>query len=305
MVDLGNLLIRVSRTFALAVSELPEPIRREVEVAYLLFRIADTFEDATRWPPERKRDALTVFERLLDAGTAEDAERHARHWREDPPVDHEGYVELLGETPAVLDALAVLGPEAQEFIRRQVGRTARGMVKYAQQGQELELRTLQRLRAYCYAVAGIVGELLTELFLVDRPELAAEASYLRVRAREFGEGLQLTNILKDSRGDAAEGRSYLPEDGQLDKVFALAREDLRRAQEYVGALERAGTSDGIIGFCALPVLLAWETLDRVESVGSGAKLTRAEVASIVTAMHDAQEGGEPVIPGAGKGQAGT
>src|SRR4051812_37988052 len=47
--DIDRLLLRTSRTFALAIPELPEPLRREVGVAYLLFRIADTFEDANRW----------------------------------------------------------------------------------------------------------------------------------------------------------------------------------------------------------------------------------------------------------------
>ena len=41
--DIDRLLVRTSRTFALAIPLLPEPLRREVGVAYLLFRIADTF----------------------------------------------------------------------------------------------------------------------------------------------------------------------------------------------------------------------------------------------------------------------
>ena len=45
MADLDDLLIKTSRTFALSIPLLPEPTRRDVTVAYLLFRIADTFED--------------------------------------------------------------------------------------------------------------------------------------------------------------------------------------------------------------------------------------------------------------------
>jgi farnesyl-diphosphate farnesyltransferase len=44
---LHDLLTKTSRTFALSIPELPEPTMREVTIAYLLFRIADTFEDAT------------------------------------------------------------------------------------------------------------------------------------------------------------------------------------------------------------------------------------------------------------------
>lgn len=43
--DLDALLVACSRTFAIAIPELPEPIRQEVTVAYLLCRALDTVED--------------------------------------------------------------------------------------------------------------------------------------------------------------------------------------------------------------------------------------------------------------------
>ena len=36
--SLQNLLVKTSRTFALAIPQLPQPTLREVTVAYLLFR---------------------------------------------------------------------------------------------------------------------------------------------------------------------------------------------------------------------------------------------------------------------------
>ena len=54
MATIEDLLLKTSRTFALSIPMLPEPTRREVGVAYLLFRIADTLEDATLWTPERQ-----------------------------------------------------------------------------------------------------------------------------------------------------------------------------------------------------------------------------------------------------------
>jgi len=46
-VEPDGLLQKTSRTFALAIPLLPEPTRTAVGAAYLLFRVADTFEDAT------------------------------------------------------------------------------------------------------------------------------------------------------------------------------------------------------------------------------------------------------------------
>ena len=61
--DLANLLEKTSRTFALSIPVLPEPTRREVMIAYLLFRIADTFEDAAHWTPEDRIAAIARLQR--------------------------------------------------------------------------------------------------------------------------------------------------------------------------------------------------------------------------------------------------
>ena len=296
MADLEELLVQTSRTFALSIPELPEPTRHEVRVAYLLFRFADTFEDATRWGPEERTGALAGFGRLLDPASTGEADWLAREWLAHPPLDHEGYLELLRETPAVLGALSELRPGAQASIRLHVSRTIEGMIRYAGRPGTLELRTIDELKEYCYVVAGIVGEMLTELFLLDRPELVAAAPRLRELARSFGEGLQLTNILRDASGDAEEGRSYVGQPAHRREAFGMAREDLSRAEEYVGLLQESGAPSGIVAFSALPVLLARETLDRVQSEGPGAKLTRPEVAGLVERMHGALDDNRPAIP---------
>ncbi len=55
---LDDLLLKTSRTFALSIPLLPEPTRREVGIAYLLFRVADTLEDATLWTARRQVEQL-------------------------------------------------------------------------------------------------------------------------------------------------------------------------------------------------------------------------------------------------------
>ena len=148
---------------------------------------------------------------------------------------------------------------------------------------------------YCYVVAGIVGELLTDLFILHSDALAPVADYLTERAALFGEGLQLVNILKDSSSDATEGRNYLPAAAERIEVFALAREDLRAAAEYTLAVQKAGGPDGVVLFTGLPLELAWATLDRVEKDGPGAKLSRPEVFQIHTRLTAAVEAGRPAV----------
>lgn len=296
--DLDDLLVKSSRTFALSIPLLPEPTRREVTVAYLLFRIADTFEDATEWSREERRGALARFVELLDTPRADAVRTATQAWMARPPVTHDGYLELLEQTPAVLAAYADLDDAAREQVRHHTIRTSEGMSGFIARGTEageLRLDTLQDLRDYCYVVAGIVGEMLTELFILGHPDAASRADDLRSRARAFGEGLQLVNILKDSAADDRDGRSYLPDSVGRDEVFALAREDLDRATEYTAALQATSAPRGMIAFNALPVILARGTLDRVQEQGPGAKLTRDEVFDAVAAMNAALDEGRPAI----------
>ncbi len=300
--DLEQLLIATSRTFALAIPELPEPTRREVTIAYLLFRVADTFEDAARWPRARRIGALETFERLLLHPDAGEIAATARAWAAEVPCDQPGYRDLLAELPQVLEAFFALSPAAVELTREHTLRTARGMAGFVARTDdrgELRLRDLADLRGYCYVVAGIVGELLTELFLIGDPGLAAVAAALRERARAFGEGLQLVNILKDSASDAVAGRRYLPGDVPRAAVLELARANLRAAAEYVLILQRQGSPRGMVAFTALPVQLAFATLERLEQAGPGAKLTRPEVYALVRRVHGALDRGEPALSARG------
>lgn len=298
MPDLDDLLEKTSRTFALSIPLLPEPTRKEVTVAYLLFRIADTFEDAALWGKERRIQALEDFSRLLDEPDADRARSMAEDWVANLPLEHEGYLELLHETPFVLDHFASLNPDGRELVKLHTQRTAHGMAGFVVRSDddgELRLRSLQDLRDYCYVVAGIVGEMLTELFLLDRENLERVAEYLRARSRTFGEGLQLVNILKDSAFDRTEGRRYLPAGVGRDAVFALARDDLDSATEYTLAIQRSGAERGLVAFNALPVQLAWATLDKVEREGPGAKISREEVYAIVERLEHALDANEPAV----------
>src|SRR5450631_1360348 len=107
-----DLLEKTSRTFALSIPPLPEPTRREVTVAYLLFRIADTFEDAAHFPPEARIEALNDFCELLRNPSPLDSARLSAQWTGAGWATNAGYEELLGEVPFVLDAFGALSPGA-------------------------------------------------------------------------------------------------------------------------------------------------------------------------------------------------
>jgi hypothetical protein len=137
--------------------------------------------------------------------------------------------------------------------------------------------------------------MLTELFLLERRELEPIAPMLRDRSRLFGEALQLVNILKDSSFDTTEGRSYLPAAVGRSQVFGLARRDLKASAEYVLTLQQAGADRGLVAFNAINALLAFATLDKVETEGPGSKISRDDVFRIVALVEQALADGRPVI----------
>ena len=296
--DLEGLLVRTSRTFALAIPLLPSSLRREVTLAYLLFRIADTFEDATNWPRAHRLAALAAFGALLREPSAEEAARLAAEWVRARPCEEEGYLELLGEMPAVMAELESFAPTRRAAIVHHALRTAEGMAGFvagAREDGSLVLASEADLRCYCYVVAGIVGELLTDLFLDAAPELRAVEPALRARAAAFGEGLQLVNILKDESDDARVGRVYVPPAVGRNRALAMAREDLVSATTYVNELQAGGAPRGIVAFCAFPVALARATLDQVERAGAGAKASRSVVAQLLERLSSALDRGVPVL----------
>ncbi|MBL9039603.1 MAG: squalene/phytoene synthase family protein [Archangium sp.] len=298
MVDLDDLLQKTSRTFALAIPLLPEPTRRAVSVAYLLFRIADTFEDATDWPQAKRLEALRAFSEVLQrADAAEASKALLPSWRTPAPVAHAGYLELLDLTPGVLAVLDELPPALRAILVKHAVRTSDGMasvVSRADARGSLRLTSLKDLTDYCYLVAGIVGELLTDVFLHDTPSLRAEAAELERRMVAFGEGLQLVNILNDTNDDARDGRVYLPPDVTRADVLALARRDLDDANRYVQALQRGGAPAGYLGFTGLALMLAYASLERLERDGPGAKVSRADVGTLFEALNDALASGAPL-----------
>ena len=89
-------------------------------------------------------------------------------------------------------------------------------------GVEMDLtknryNTFDELHRYCYRVASVVGLICAEVFGYQN---AVTLGY----AVDLGIALQLTNILRDIKADAANGRIYLPLEDL--KRFEYAEEDL-------------------------------------------------------------------------------
>jgi 15-cis-phytoene synthase len=106
--------------------------------------------------------------------------------------------------------------------------------------------TFEELYIYCYRVASTVGLMSSEIFGYEKPETLDYAEAL-------GIAMQLTNILRDLKEDAAMNRIYLPQEdlrkfgvsteqifeNKLDENFVgLMKFEIGRAREYYQKAER-------------------------------------------------------------------
>ena len=250
----------------------------KITLAYLIFRIADTLEDADHLHLQDRQSALYSLSDLLDDRGEQAAEEWTFSWNHHSISEDENYNRLLRETPQVIRGLRELDRESAQIIVRHAKRSVQGMAKVLKEAEglgQVRLLTFQDLREYCYFVAGIVGELITELFISECQQLG-NSSVLKENGASFGEGLQLVNILKDSDADKKCGRVYLPTQTPIEEVYNLAFEDLRMAEKYVQALRDSAAPPGYIAFCDAPVQLAHATLREVKEHGPGSKVSRSE-----------------------------
>ncbi|WP_394838728.1 squalene/phytoene synthase family protein [Pendulispora rubella] len=284
-----DLLVRTSRTFALAIPLLPEPTQNALAVAYLLFRVADTLEDAAHWSRDERVAALDELVPILRRGDAARARAASRDWVVRNATVDKGCLDLLIAFPALLDELSTWPSARAHIVLEHAARTTEGMaqtLREADAAGHVQLADVAALRAYCYVVAGIVGELVTALFVHDAPQLADVKPALVRHERAFGEGLQLVNILKDEHSDARDGRAYLPVGVPREEILSLARADLVEARAYIAALEEKRSPAGFVAFTTLTVELAERSLTALEARGAGAKVSRNEVLGLVARLQD-------------------
>jgi farnesyl-diphosphate farnesyltransferase len=291
-----ELLPHVSRTFALTIPVLLEPLRSYVGVAYLLCRIADTVEDAEDLPLERRRELFECFLELLNRPLDPlERRRFPDLWSGRVDAAHERLIRRTGD---VLLAFASLPEPTRRPIRACLQEMIGGMAFTPIAGpgsRTVEVcADLPALERYCHVVAGTVGILLSRLFAGEMPGDWLSPERLE-QGRRFGLGLQLTNVLKDETSDRRRGISYIPaiyrenpEEGALLSaegarvLVGRALEHFDEANAYVLSLPPRRADMRL--FCLWASHLALATLALVAAhPGRPVKVSRLRVGEILEA----------------------
>jgi squalene synthase HpnC len=240
-------------TIPLAAAEKPasnQPSATDVAASYEeCQRIAreahSNFYPAFFLLPKAKRDsivALYAFMRLVDDVSDEGADlaekqRGLAKWRAalDQAITGEeqvfdGNAAMISPKETLAGADAVL-PALVDTIQRykMPSRYLHDLISGAEMDLTIQVYpTFERLKEYCYRVAGTVGLTCTHIFGF-RDSKALDL------AEKLGLAFQLTNIVRDVREDYTLGRVYLP-DEDLAR-YGVLKEDFGRNEATLGMRE--------------------------------------------------------------------
>jgi farnesyl-diphosphate farnesyltransferase len=279
------ILKSVSRSFYLTIRFLPRPLREPVSLAYLLARATDTIADTAAISAAIRLTTLLAFARVIagegDFSAVADPLREFAARQSDPAER-----KLIENLRDCVDWLAKIDLADRDDIRTVLQTIVRGQEldvrRFGDPVVVTSLRSAAELDEYTYLVAGCVGDFWTKLgfrhlrsFANRSPD---EMSKLGI---EYGKGLQLTNVLRDSGADAKSGRGYLPADELTGRpaaeVFARwldkAEEQLGAGIDYCSAL----TSWRLRFATALPALIGARTLALLRQAGTESQSRKIKV----------------------------
>lgn len=211
---LSSLLRSVSRSFYLSLRFLPEAVREPLGLAYLLARTSDTIADASLAPFASRIKALELFQSALNA---EGGASRLAPFFSTLPCNFLSEEKLLQNVDSLLvwhhSQDQQVQAEIRSVINTIIGGQREDLMRFGY-ASSTSIQALPRIidtERYTYAVAGCVGEFWTRLCALRTPEFSTESiATLLVLGREFGQGLQLVNILRDMPEDLKMGRCYLP-----------------------------------------------------------------------------------------------
>jgi squalene synthase HpnC/squalene synthase HpnD len=193
---------------------LPKPKRDALAALYAFMRLVDDVADEGQDLAAKQRGLAKWRAAFDEAVTGESQVFDGTAAKPLPAEPLPGEVEVL---PALVDTM-------QRY--KMPARYLHDLISGAE--MDLTLRsypTFDRLREYCYRVAGTVGLTCTHVFGFHDPRALD-------LAEKLGLAFQLTNIIRDVHDDYALGRVYLPE------------EDLAR---YGVSPQDFGTSEATLG----------------------------------------------------------
>lgn len=239
--DANAVLAATSRTFSIAIGELPPRLSEAVTSSYLCARAIDEIEDHPTLDRDAKIELLHEVSRWFQMGPHESGF----------PLLFQDRAAVLPEVTLRIEDWAALAPsDIAPRIADAAAAMADRMSGWVACGWNIQ--TESDFDRYAFAVSGALGLLLSDLWgwydgtPSNRSDVIAAAR-----------GLQAFNILVDRSEDLARGVDFFPHGWDTTILETYTTRNLRYANRYVASLP-----DGpVLRFCRSLLTQAWDNLD--------------------------------------------
>jgi farnesyl-diphosphate farnesyltransferase len=266
-----DVLKDVSRSFAEVICQLPNNISLDFVILYLRARALDTIEDETpilNDDLKKKKKILKHFHKETNDILYE--------------INDVKHRRLIHNYSRVMKVSSVLSNKSRTLTNKIIKKMAKGMIKYL----DSKIETVEQYNDYCYYVAGLVGEILTQFSVVNGFE---DANFIKQTIKNknvfsnhrkggldksMGIFLQKTNIIRDYKEDIDLNKQWWPKDiwGKYSDDFSrlpespnanhcineLINDNLENIPDILEYLKLVQNVD-YFKFCATPQIIAIHT----------------------------------------------
>jgi farnesyl-diphosphate farnesyltransferase len=214
---INEILKDVSRSLYLSINIFPYPIKSVMGIGYIICRAADTIIDCPNIDSEFKYKTIKLFHKIESAKVRkelsdimEESSSKIKNRKEKP---------LMNCMADIFDFYASLPKVYRDMVTEIVDGVAHGMeidiLSFPFKNKTISaLKTDASLEKYCAYIGGAPGVFWAKLYgrTLSEKNVKIENSLQIEYAKSIGEGLQITNILKDMAHDLRMGRCYIPQE---------------------------------------------------------------------------------------------
>ncbi|MBI1819061.1 MAG: squalene/phytoene synthase family protein, partial [Nitrospirae bacterium] len=155
-------LKKEARSFYLSLIIFPDAVKKQISIAYLFCKIADTIVDSELFKKEDRKEILFNYYNVLTSALPVPVFIRSLPFEKKEPAGEKRLIISIGPALSVFRGFS---PDDQKRILTVAGEVIKGM--------EMDLKgeainDEQELDRYCYHVAGSAGAFLTDIFFRHR-----------------------------------------------------------------------------------------------------------------------------------------
>ncbi len=312
---INDILKDVSRSLYLSINIFPYPIKSVMGIGYIICRAADTIVDCPNIDSDFKYKTIKLYHNIESAEIRNTLSTILKE--SSSKIKNSKEKLLMNSMAEIFDFYSTLPKVYKDLVDEIVDGVAHGMeidilsFPFKDKKTISPLKTETDLEKYCAYIGGAPGVFWAKLYgltLRGKNTKTLKDFVQTEDAKSIGEGLQITNILKDMAHDLRMGRCYIPQEdlnsvnltpellldpsnrARLEPIIfkwiVWAVNKLDVSEKFLTAIPK--TEFGMRAAMVWPVLWAMDTLSEIVKgnsldSASAPKIKRSKVYSTIMA----------------------